>query len=251
MKKSKIIFGIIFYVFLCINSFSAELKLVTLQYPPYEYEENKEVKGVAVEIVKEVFKRMGQPIKIELLPWARAIYMIEKGEADGIFTAYKTLEREAFADYSKEILMPQVVALFIKEDSTIAFDGDFGKLNKYKFGVVKEVSYGEKFDKAVKNKIITNIEDVTIGEQNFLKLSAGRLDIVVSNKYGAIDIINKLKKSKEIKELLPEVQNVPSYIAFSKKKNLSKIRDKFDEILKEMKKDGSYDKIINDYFREK
>jgi len=87
------------------------------------------------------------------------------------------------------------------------------------------------------------------GPPNFLKLIISRVDIVPSNKYVALDILTKLKKTDEVKELAPEVQSIPSYIAFSKKKNLAKTRDSFDETLKKMKSDGTYDKIISDYFK--
>ena len=248
MRQLRYAVSLAIFLLSIISIHPEELRLVTLQYPPYEFESNKVVEGVAVEIVKEVFRRMNQPIKIELLPWSRAINEVETGGADGIFTLYKTSERELFLDYSNEILMPQTVSLFVLRDSDISFDGDLQKLSKYKFGVVRGVSYGKKFDLAVKTGIINNLEDVTVGEQNFMKLAAYRIDIVISNKYGAIDIINRLGKAPDIKELLPELESVPSYIAFSKKKDLLKLRNDFDRILKNMKEDGSYDQIINDYF---
>ena len=234
-------------LFLVIASFANPLKLVTLQYPPYEYEENGKITGIAVDIVEEVFKRMEQPITIKIYPWARAIRYIEKGTADAIFTAYKTSERETFADYSTEILMPQVVSLFVKKDSPIVFDGKLSKLSQYSFGLVRKISYGKALDSAVKDGVLKKIEITSNGKQNAQKLLGGRFDILVSNKYGALYIFKQLNKLNMIQELSPELQSIPSYIAFSKKQNLSAIRDKFDIILKQMKNDGSYKKIIDSY----
>lgn len=250
MTRLPFTFNIVLLVSLLTTtiSFAVPLELVTLQYPPYEYEENGEVKGIAVEIIQKAFKRMQQPISITVLPWARAIHKIEHGEADAIFTAFKTSERETFAEFSNEILMPQIVSLFVKKNSRIVFDGNISKLSQYQFGAVRKVSYGESFDTAVKNEVLKNIQLVTIGKQNFLKLLRDRIDIVVSNKYGALDILKQLNKLDMVQELSPELQSIPSYIAFSKKRNLSAIRDKFDATLKQMKNDGTYDKIINSYF---
>jgi len=252
MNRKLLTFNLVFLIIFFVSaiSFAAPLELVTLQYPPYEYEENGQAKGIAVEVIREAFSRMQQPITIKVIPWARAILKIEHGDADAIFTAYKTPERETFADYSSEILMPQVVSLFVKKNSPIVFDGDISKLNQYQFGAVRKMSYGKSFDTAVKNGVLTNIQLVTTGEQNFKKLLADRVDIVVSNKYGAVDILKQMNKFDMIKELSPELQSLPSYIAFSKKRNLAAIRDKFDAILKQMKNDGSYDKIINSYFNQ-
>ncbi len=104
------------------------IELVTLQYPPYEYEEDGEVKGIAVDIITEGFTRLGYEVDITLYPWTRALNMVKNGDADGIFTAYKTEERLTFADYSNEILIQQSVSLFVTKGSNIQFDGDLNNV---------------------------------------------------------------------------------------------------------------------------
>ena len=248
MKKvSSILFVLFFLILVGCNNATA-LELVTLQYPPYEFLEGGEVQGVAVEIVQEVFNRMKVPIKITLHPWDQSLAMIQKGEADVIFTIFKTPEREAFADYSHEVLMPQVVSLFVTKDSHIVFDGDLNKLSRFTFGVVRTVSYGSLFDDAVKNGVIWSIETSETGEENMKKLLQGHCDILVSNRYGALHILKKTNKIDHVRELTPAIQSVPSYIAFSKKRSLTTLRDEFDKILRNMKDDGTYDKIISSYF---
>ena len=227
------------------------LEIVTLQYPPYEFEEKGEIRGVAVAIVREVFRKMNRPVTISLYPWARSLEMANKGEADAIFTIYRTPERESFLDYSNEVIMTQIVSLFVLKQSTVQFNGDLATLKRYGFGKVRGVSYGKIFDRAVKEKIIDDLDDSNDGEQNMEKLLLGRFDIMVCNKYGAIDILNKLKASHLVRELAPEIERVPSYIAFSKKKNLTRVRDQFDVTLKKMKASGEYDRLINEYFRPK
>ncbi|MDO6528040.1 transporter substrate-binding domain-containing protein [Motilimonas sp. 1_MG-2023] len=115
-------------IFLASTSFAQKLDLVTLQYPPYQYESAGEVKGIAVDIVKEAFGRLGIQAEIRVLPWSRAIRYIEQGQADAIFTAFKTPEREKFADYSHEILLWQTISLFVRSDSTLEFNGDLETL---------------------------------------------------------------------------------------------------------------------------
>ena len=234
---------------ICANASARTLELVTLQYPPYEYEEDGELKGFVVDIIHAVFQRMDQPINITLLPWARALQMIEDGTADAIFTAYKTPERELFADYSNEILMPQVISLFVRQGSPITFNGDLAELKQYTFGAVRGVSYGRVFDEAVEQAIIEQPDLAATGEINMEKLIAGRFDILVSNKYGGLHILQKMGALNQVRELTPEVESLPSYIAFSKKQNLSDFRDRFDEVLVELKTDGTYDWIINHHFQ--
>lgn len=243
----KLAFALLYFCALIIaNTANAKvLELVTLQYPPYAYQAQGEVKGIAVELIQEAFRRMKQPINITVLPWARAIYRIEQGDSDAIFTIYKTKERVVFADYSNEILIPQSMALFVRKDSPIVFDGQLSHLAHYRFGAVRKVSYGDIFDQAVANDQILQPDITDSGEQNMMKLLQGRFDILVSNKLGALHILQQMGQTEKVSMLSPEIETIPSYIAFSKKNNLQVMRDQFDVALREMKRDGSYAKIVN------
>ena len=72
MKKISSMLSVLLLLMVFGYSNAVALELVTLQYPPYEYLENGEVKGVAVEIVQEVFTRMNKPITITVHPWDRS-----------------------------------------------------------------------------------------------------------------------------------------------------------------------------------
>jgi polar amino acid transport system substrate-binding protein len=250
MKSKGLTLVVVVLLFLFSGScFAQSLEFVTLQYPPYEFEDNGELKGIALEIVENAFERMNKPISIRLLPWAKAVRHIKKGKADAIFTAFKNPDRESFADFSREVLVHQTVSLFVRADSNITFDGDLKKLSSSTFGVVRKVSYGKIFDDALKKKQIKQIVVSETGEENMQKLLEGRFDILVSNRFGALHILNQMDKIDEVRELKPELESVPSYIAFSKKRNLSSLRDQFDAVLKEMKRDGTYNRIIESYIQ--
>jgi len=53
--------------------------------------------GLIVELMEELFKRIGQPLRMELCPWKRCIYMVQNQKADGLMLTVKTPEREKFA----------------------------------------------------------------------------------------------------------------------------------------------------------
>jgi polar amino acid transport system substrate-binding protein len=221
-------------------------RFVSLEYPPYEYTDNGIIKGIAVEIVKETFKIMGHEVKIEIWPWARSIEMLKNGDVDGIFTFFKTPEREDFALFSKESIISQKISLWVHKDSDIVFNGDLSSLQKYSFGVVRKTSYGAKFDTAAKNRALKIIESYTIREC-INQLANNRIDIWVSNHDGAVFELKKNGKYRDVKELTPLIQDTPSYVAFSKKRNLEGLRNDFDKALGQLKKSGRYDRIIKEY----
>ncbi len=235
-------------LFVTSTSYAHTFNLVTLNYPPYEYKQDGKLSGFAAEIVEEAFKRMGHEIKVDVLPWARALQRVKIGSADAIFTAYLTEERTQFLDYSKEVVMPQEVSFFTLKSSPIQYNGDLSVLADSHIGLQIKLSYGDKFDSARKAGLFKKIKAVSRSSSNFKKLLAGRLDVIINNKYGAMYQFKQLGVMDQVRELKPAIQSVPSYIAFSKKRQLSKIRDLFDIELRKMKEEGRWQQIIDNYF---
>ena len=227
------------------------LEIASTNFPPFVYEEQGKIKGIDVDILTEVFARMRQPISIRLYPFARAVYMIKAGQADAIFPFGKDAERELFAHYPREALFEMSVSLFVRKDSPITFNGDFKSLGSYTFGVVREAKFGEQFDAAVRDGIITQIEEVTDFHQNILKLVNNRLDIIVGPRHNILFLLKKLGQQDAVKELSPSL--TPSwfvYLAFSKQRTLSPdLEERFARALQEMKRDGTYEKIIQAYIQ--
>ena len=54
-----------------------DLTIITEDYPPLNYVENKELKGPAVDIVQAIQDRLGSADKINVYPWARAYRFLE------------------------------------------------------------------------------------------------------------------------------------------------------------------------------
>jgi len=244
MKKTICIACIIFL------NYSAGLraehfKFATFEFPPLEYSENnKEQKGIAVEIVRLVMKNLGHTVTIDIYPWERSIRMAKEGHTDALFTAYRTPEREVFLDYSNEVLVPQIVALYIKKGDSFTYNGNIHALSGKKIGTMSTISYGTLLDRERKN--LQTITSYTL-ESNFRMLERGNLDIVISNIYTGDYTLVKSGQSDKIIRVTPEIERIASYIAFSKKKNRKDLRDQFDKELKRIKATGEYDVIFRKY----
>ena len=172
--------------------------------------------------------------------------MFEQGQADGIFTYFKNPQREEFALFGKEPVVTQTISLWVLKDSKIEFSGDLSKLQPYSFGVVNTVSYGERFDTAVKYELLHT--DVAHSIESCInKLLAGRTDIWVSNRFGAIHELKRLGKLDQVKELKLPVQEVPAYVGFSRLHNHTALRDAFDQALVNLKHTGAYDRLAKKY----
>lgn len=228
-------------------TYADNFKCVTFEYPPLESAGTSgKPTGIAVDIVGKVFSKLGHKVDVEVLPWARGLDLVKSGERDCIFTAYRTPEREGFLDFSNEVLAPQAVYLYVKKGSKFKFDGNLELLKPLRVGVVNQISYGSKFEKIKPELKVSEVQSLA---QNFMKLTTDRVDVVPSNLYTAIAAFEGEAKNlaPDIEQLPVPVETLPSFIAFTKKKDLKPLRDKFDVELKAMIKNGEYRKVVDGY----
>lgn len=74
---------------------AAPLQLLTEDAPPMSFLRAGKVDGMSAEVVRELANRLGEEIRIELVPWTRA-YLLAQQQADtAVFSTVRTPEREA------------------------------------------------------------------------------------------------------------------------------------------------------------
>ena len=94
-----------FIVFVSIILFSTmstaqtleDISWYTEEYPPYNYVENGNAKGIAVDLLLAVWKKMGlnKTVKdIKVVPWARGVKMIKTKPGTCLFSTTLTSERK-------------------------------------------------------------------------------------------------------------------------------------------------------------
>ena len=218
---------------------------VSLEYPPLiQQGRDGRPHGFAVALVEQIFKQLGHTVTIKIYPWSRSLAMIRLGQADCIFTLYRTSEREQFLDYSQEILARQIVYFYAQDNASFSFNGDLKSVKGFRIGVVRGIDYGPKFEGA---RATLNINEASTVEQNFRKLAVGRVDLIPSNMYTANATIAhpamQEYKGKFIKLATP-IEVVPSYIGFSKTKRLTTLRDRFDVELRKFYLTDEYGRLL-------
>ena len=205
--------------------------------------------GMLVDLVTEAYRRAGDSVEVKLMPWARCLREAETGDVDGVFSSFKLPERERFLAFSKEALTIQVIVFFARPESTPIFAGDLAAVRDVKIGVITGTSYGEQFDAAVRDGVLRNVEHTNSIESNLKKLVLGRVDLIPSYRDVALDTARRLQLLTQIREMSPPLDSVPTYLAFTKVRDLSKQSAEFDAAIASMKQDGAYDRIIGRYSR--
>lgn len=157
--------------FLGINSQAAtlyDIEFITEAYPPYNFEENGMVKGITVEILLEVSKEAGQPLKrsqIKLRPWARGYRQALSGPMVMLFSMSRTQEREDKFQWVGPILKNKVAVLAKKSSGIKIIKSD--DLKKYSIGAVLD-DVGEQMLKSLGNSsnVHTSANPAAVAKKN-------------------------------------------------------------------------------------
>ena len=152
-----------------------DLSYITESYPPFNYHENKELKGLSVDVLEAATKAVGEPVSrsnIKLQPWARGYDAALKGPKVALFATTRTEERESKFKWVGPIIATKVV-VFSSKNVTI---NDASELSKYKIGVVRD-DVGEALLK--KAGVPASAMKVSPGAELLIKqLAAGRIDML-------------------------------------------------------------------------
>lgn len=235
-------------ILITISAFAQEVKIVTENYPPYNYEENGKVKGVSTEIVRAVLKEMGLNIKITVYPWARTYRLALEEPNTLIYSIARTPEREHKFKWVGVIAPADQVLLSLKERTDIKLN-NLDDTRKYKIGTVRDdviehhlLSNGFKVGK--------NIDRCNNYNSNIKKLLRKRIDLCAIGKLVGYNILRKIGH-----EPGDTVKQVYRFDVLSEGVNMAFQKDTPDEVvnkfrrgLEKIKENKTYDKILSKYF---
>ncbi|OGV42705.1 MAG: hypothetical protein A2X46_05415 [Lentisphaerae bacterium GWF2_57_35] len=217
-----------------VASFAAQYKMAGYPIPLMIVDKDN---GLFVEAVKEMIARSGVDMEIVVYPAPRTVENFHKGEVDGFFPALDVLiEKDKAA--TEEVI-------YVKEDYAFTRKGEveiksIKELEGKKVGVTAGYPYVNEIMKNPAIKLEVGPDDIS----NMQKLSKGRIDIfVVEEKTG----LKALEQSAVDNVTYPAgspLSQQKVYIAFQPTDSGKELAAKFSAALSEMKKDGSFGKIM-------
>lgn len=215
---------------------------VSAEYPPFEYKEGADFKGIDIEIAQLIAEKLGLELQIQDMEFDSLIPSLTSNKIDMAISAITiTPERQEQVDFSDAYYQSNQSLLITKSsDIIIASEED---LLKYKIGVQNgttgQLYLSDNFVKANKmpednlKKYATNIEAVT-------DLLNGNIDMVIMDQPAATGY----EKVKDVKTIYTIITNENYGIALPKN---SVHKDKINAALKEIMNSEKWDEIINKY----
>ncbi len=116
--------------------FAQNLSAYTEQWPPYNFEENGDVKGIATDMLRAVCAQARVNCTVQLVPWARAYKIVRYSENTILYTTARKASREKEFLWVGPIL-PRSTWVYTRtgNDKALAAGRDFTHL---RFGIVRD-----------------------------------------------------------------------------------------------------------------
>ena len=209
-----------------------------------EKNEQGQIEGLGADIAGEICLRLGCQIKIDILPFKRALKMIELGKADAFIGPYKSAIREQYMVYSEAAFYQDPLVFYVKNSNEFQWHNNLETLKELSVGLTRGWNYGDDFEQY---KSQLEVSEVGTVEASFLQLIHDRVDIIVTHPWAAQLVIKQLSLANQVKQLQPPLIVNKGYFGFSKKRNLNEFITLFDKELNNMIANGEVKKMSEKY----
>ncbi|WP_415882293.1 substrate-binding periplasmic protein [Neptuniibacter sp. QD34_54] len=220
-----------------------DLKVITEDWAPYNYEEGSELKGFSIEIVQAVMNELGEQYPISIYPGARGDRMLETLPNVMYFSLFRTPERE---DKFKWIgpISQEAIYFYKRKDN----------LQTYK--TIDDIKQANNitvpYKGLVANKVdelgITNVIKLSARDRQFSLLFSNRAELAVNTS--PLGVAYYLKQiDKPVDSLVAtgvKLLEFPLYIACSKEIPDSVI-ERWQAALEKVKASEKYEQIYSKY----
>jgi polar amino acid transport system substrate-binding protein len=219
------------------------VNLLTEDAYPFQYLDNKQLSGMAVEVVTEVFKRAGVAHKDELLSWKDAYDRAQIYPNTCIYSTARTENRERLFKWIGPIVENKWAA-FAKKGfkGSLARPDDF---KQYRVGVLA----GDAKERYLKDLAVTFRVPAADDATNPPKLTlnrteADKIDLWVTGYYTGAYVAAKTG----VKDIYPAwvFETSENYLACQQSLPQA-TADKLQKALDAMKRDGTHAKIVARY----
>ena len=213
-------------------------KILTEEFPPFNFSENGKVKGVSTDIVREILNKMNLPDNIEIKPWSIGYSTIQKEDNVILFSTTRSPGRENLFKWVGPLVSNNVV-FFARKGSGLSVSNLDEARSAKNIGVYMD-DFGEIL---LKEKGFTNLESVVDNKLNVKKLMEGKIELWLANELTGKHMAREAGVADKIEKIY-DVQEDSMYLAFSRSTPDS-IIEKWQNVLDEIKADETFARILS------
>ncbi|WP_419903347.1 substrate-binding periplasmic protein [Kiloniella sp.] len=230
---------------LCTKTVIADtVHIVTEEFPPYNYQEDSNAKGLSTEVIQAVLQEIDVQAEINFYPWARAYKIAQQRKNHLIYSIVRIPEREEQFQWVGKIA-PYSTSLYKLKSNTNIKVHTLSDAKNYLVGVSRE----DVITTYLRRKGFVTFDISNHDSINIKKLLSGRVDLIAYDDASFVYIVRSmgldLSKFEKINPLLELSGSL--YMAFNKNSD-TELVNKFRAGLQSIKENGLYDEIQRRYF---
>lgn len=229
------------------------LRFATIDYCPFTCDPSKEEgkEGFMTDVLREAFEQTGYTLEIEMLPYARAVNLVQDGTYDGIIVVGK--------DFAPNLLYPDIptviqrVAFLVNAGNAWKYSG-VESLSQVTVGIVKGYHYVDpdlvtyfKEERNNKSRVLVMHGEGTTRRGVHL-LQANRITTFLEGEYSAMYELKKMGIIETVSIAGYTTEGFHDYTGFSPQNpDAALYAQILSDSLTELKKSGRLDDILNSY----
>lgn len=202
--------------------------------------------GIITDITRQAFARAGAQVEVEVVPWARGFAATKAGEATALIPTIRSPEREELFDFPHEPVYRSDMSLFAAVGRGLSWTGKLSEVSSKRFVKLKGALFSAEFDQAVRDGVI-RCEEAHSFAAALRMVDAGRVDLAAVPKLAGLQIAMAEGLATRVQPLEPALTVQNFYLAFARKPGLAELRQRVDEQLQQMQRDGSARAIQDEY----
>ncbi|MFD2043214.1 transporter substrate-binding domain-containing protein [Ornithinibacillus salinisoli] len=214
---------------------------IDVTYPPFEYQEDGEYKGIDIDLIHAIAEDQGFDIELEAMDFSGIIPAMEAGQLDIAIAGMSiTDERKETVDFSEPYFEAGLSLVVAKGNTEVTSLEDLTE----KTVVVKSGTTGADFAEDNKDEYGFDIVQVKDSPSMFQEVSNGSADALIED-YPVITYA--IAQSDLELEVVGERLNGDHYGIAVLKGEYDELLAKINDGLANLKESGQYDEIINKY----
>jgi glutamine transport system substrate-binding protein len=217
---------------------------VDTTYPPFEFKEGNDYKGIDIELINAIAKNQNFKIKLSPMDFGGIIPAMQANQLDVAIAGMSiTDERKKVVDFTTPYFDAGLTVVVKKDNSSIKSVDDL----KGKKVAVKKGTTGAKYATDNASKLGITVVQFNDSPAMFQEVANGNADALIED----YPVISYAIAQKDLGlTIVGDRLNGDQYgIAVLKGKNQDLLK-KINKGLAELKKDGTYDKIVKTYLGE-
>lgn len=203
--------------------------------------------GLAVNLVTQVFAHAGYQVEMQFMPWQRVSEGMSSGSIDMSVGSWYNETRARETQFTDPYINNELVIIKRKQDKLTYSTADefksYVEKRGYRLGVFKDYGYGDEFSEIAP---LVSLNFYKYCKQMLRDVANKSTDIALLDNW---TVSNSLINSKNIAdhlEIMPTLIQRGLHVTISKQRDDHKlIAEAFNKSLSQMKKDGSYQAILN------